>query len=176
MCPFPYIHSFTHPSHHELTCLMSSSLFPFVLLEPTLFGWGRLASGRLTLDFNRLSLVRLQLASQVGLFRGWWRFRDTEFLNVRFGITRFGRGGFESTELLEVKVLHEVCYKSQLDARLHNFGDKSASLSLPLVKVSYSPFRTGEVMKFRRATGTVCRDARRNKDCCTQASRSVKNS
>lgn len=79
-----------------------------ILLKPTLL-LGRLFTGNsLTLNFDGLGLVSLQIAGKAGLFGGWRRFGSGEFLDVGFGLAGFGGLGLVGAEFAEVEVLDGV--------------------------------------------------------------------
>lgn len=84
-----------------------------ILLKPTLFLGRLLARNSLTLNFNGLGLVSLQIAGKAGLFGGWRGFGSGEFLDVGFGLTGFGGLGLVGAEFAEVEVLDGVgcCFR-----------------------------------------------------------------
>lgn len=84
-----------------------------ILLKPTLFVGRLLARNSLTLNFNGLGLVSLQIAGKAGLFGGWRGFGSGEFLDVGFGLTGFGGLGLVGAEFAEVEVLDGVgcCFR-----------------------------------------------------------------
>jgi hypothetical protein len=79
-----------------------------ILLEPTLLLGRLLTSNSLTLNFDGLGLVGLQIAGKAGLFGRWRGFGSGEFLDVCFSLTCFNGLGLVGAEFAEVEVLDGV--------------------------------------------------------------------
>lgn len=80
-----------------------------LLLEPVLLGErSAVLAGSRTLDIDRLRLVCVQLARNVGLLGGGRGLGDGECLDVALGIVGLDLRDLVGLELAEVQVLHQI--------------------------------------------------------------------
>lgn len=106
------VHLITHQSLMALVDtkrnLVSGRSLVLLLNKPVLLNRGGLTAGGLTLNFNLLALVGLQLVGEIGLFRRLGGLGDGEFLDVSLGVTGLDGGGLVGLQLAEVELLDGV--------------------------------------------------------------------
>ena len=102
-----------------------------IFLKPALLLGRLLTSNSLTLNFDGLGLVSLQITGKTGLFGGWRGLGSSEFLNMGFSLTGFGGLGLVGAEFAEVEVLDGVgcCFSCMLDQKVLSTGALSGRRS-----------------------------------------------